>query len=452
MRRHAWALGLALALMACGKDDPDNNPDAGSPDSGSPDSGTPEGPFTVTVVDSDPSEFHQISSIAMAVGPNNRVGMAYYVKTGTTTNGVADFQLRYREYSGGELSPVETLATVQRVYGVSLAFGPDGQPAVAYLGGGRDDSTFWWQSDLAVAYRSAASSWTERIAVQRSNEAATGNAVSDTGFLVGLNPSIVFSGSQALVAYRDGHGGQFPQQDWGASDVELASGGPTAWQHRMVVSAADNKAGYGGHISMVMAGAQPALIHDTVADSAHASGVDVYFHRRNADGVTWSAPVRVQQVGNAQLGASLAYDAQAGFGIAAVDRAAGDRLTFIGCVAPTATHCTVAGNWTTPDPVYQQGSGGWYPSLAFDPQFHEPAIAFYKCALESGRNDTSCNPNDDELVVSARVSGIWRETLVDSGGGWSPKLGFLSNGKRVVLYRAPVVAVDNGTLKLAVER
>lgn len=451
MRRHAWALGLALALVACGKD-PDNNPDAGSPDSGTPDSGTPEGPFTVTVVDSAPSEFHQISSIAMAVGPNNRVGMAYFVKTGTMTNNTADFQLRYREWSGGTLGPVEPVVTVQRVYGVSLAFAANGQPAVTYLGGDRDDSTFWLQSDLAVAYRSASGTWTQQVAVRRSNEALVNNPVSDSGFLVGLNPAIVFSGNEAIVAYRDGHQGNFGRQDWESSDLEVAVGGPTTWQHRMVAASGDNKFGYGGHISMVMAGAQPALVHDQAREAALASGVDITFQRRNADGATWSAPVRVQQVGNTQLGASLAYDAQAGFGIAAVDNAAGDLLTFIGCVAPTATRCTAAGDWTSPDPVYQQGSGGWYPSLAFDPQFHEPAIAFYKCALESGRNDTSCNPNDDELVVSSRVSGIWRETLVDSGGGWSPKLGFLSNGKRVVLYRAPVVAPDNGTLKLAVER
>jgi hypothetical protein len=447
MRQHAWALGLALVL-GCTEGTPDN-PDAGPKPTDDPNK---DSPFTRLVVDSDPSEFHLISSIALAVGPNDRIGMAYFVKKGTLTNNVEDFDLRYREFEGGSLKPAERIATVQRVYGVSLAFGPDGQPVMAYLGGGRDDSTFWWQSDLAVAYRSAAGTWTEQIAVRRSNEVATGNPVADTGFLVGLNPALVFSGNQALVAYRDGHGGQFPNQDWQASDLELASGGPTTWQHRMVVSSADNKAGYGGHISMVMAGAQPALIHDTVADSANAAGVNVFFHRRNADGLTWSAPVRVQQVGNTQLGASLAYDAQAGFGIAAVDKAAGDRLTFIECAATSATRCTAAADWTTPDPVYQQGSGGWYPSLAFDPEFHEPSIAFYNCARESGRNDTSCNPNDDELVIASRVGGNWNETLVDAGGGWSPKLAFLSSGKRIVLYRAPVVASDNGTLKLAVEQ
>lgn len=447
MRQHAWALGLALAL-GCGKDNP-GNPDAGPGPDDDPNEGSP---FTRLVVDEGAAEFHPISSIAMAVGPDDRIGMAYFVRTGTLTNAVENQELRYREFNGGTLGPVERVATVQRVYGVSLAFGPDGQPALTYLGGGRDDSTFWWQSDLAVAYRSAAGTWTEQVAVRRSNEAATGNPLSDAGFLVGLNPAIVFSGSQAIVAYRDGHNGNFGRQDWESSDLELAVGGPTTWQHRMVAPSGDGKYGYGGHISMVMAGGQPALVHDQAREGATASGLDITFQRRNADGTTWSPPVRVQAVGNTQLGASLAYDAQVGFGIAAVDKAAGDKLTFIECAGTSATRCTAASDWTTPDPVFQQGSGGWYPSLAFDPQFHEPSIAFYNCAREAGRNDTGCNPNDDELVVSSRISGIWRETLVDAGGGWSPKLAFLSNGKRVVLYRAPVVAPDNGALKLAVEQ
>ena len=447
MKRHAWALGLALAV-GCGKDSP-TNPDAGTKP---PDDPNQNSSFTRLVVDTSPSEFHQISSIALAVGPQDRIGMAYYVKLGTQTNNAPDFALRYHEFEGGSLKPVETVvAKVQRVYGLSLAFGPNGQPAIAYLGGGRDDSTFWYQSDLAVSYRNADGTWTERIAVTRSDQAVAGNPVSDSGFLVGLNASIVFSGSQALVAYRDGHQGNYGRQDWEASDLEMAIGGPTAWQTRVVTAGGNDKQGYGGHLSLIMAGAQPALVHDLVPEAALASGSDVVFQRRNTDGTTWSAPVRVQQVANAQLGPSMAYDATVGFGIAVVDKT-GDKLTYIECDESSATKCTAAADWSTPDPVYNSGTGGWYPSLAFDPVNHEPSIAYYVCALESGRNDTSCNPGDDELVVSTRIAGIWRETLVDAGGGWSPKLAYLSNGKRVVLYRAPVVASDNGALKLAVEK
>ncbi|NMO20254.1 hypothetical protein HPC49_22645 [Pyxidicoccus fallax] len=450
MRRHAWTLGLALAL-GCGKDSP-TNPDAGPKPDENPNQNSP---FTQLVVDADPSEFDPISSIAMAIGPENRIGMAYFVRLNTVTENAPDYELRYREFNGGSLRPAEAVAKVQRVYGVSVAFGPNGQPAVSYLGGrrdgGPDDSTFWYQSDMAVSYRNANGTWTERIAVTMSNQAVAGNIVSDGGWLVGLNSSMVFAGNQALVVYRDGHRGQSPQQDWAGSDLELASGGPTAWQHRVLAPGGNDKQGWGAHASIIMAGNQPAVVHDTAELGAQATGVDVVFQRRNADGATWTPPVRVQSVPNTQLGASMAYDATVGFGIAVLNRN-NNALTFIECDESSGTKCAAVGDWTTPDPVFNSGTGGWYPSLAFDPRTHEPSIAYYNCALESGRNETSCNTGDDELVVSTRIGGIWRETLVDAGGGWSPKLAYLSDGKRVVLYRAPVVATDKGTLKLAVEK
>ncbi len=447
MKRHAWAWGLVLAL-GCGKDSNPVVPDGGvTPDGGS----NEDSPFTRLVVDPSEGQFDPISSIAMAVGPDDRIGMAYFVRTGTMTYDVADSDLMYREFNGGQLGPAERIATVQRVYGVSVAFGPDGQPVVAYLGGGSDDTSYWFQSDLAVSYRGASGAWTERIVVRRSDEAQPSNPAMDQGFLVGLNPSMVFSGSEAIIAYRDGKMGSTERQSYSSSDLEVASGGPTTWQRRVVVGSGDDKQGYGGHIAMVMAGAQPALVHDKAPEAAHATGTDVHFQRRNTDGLTWTAPVRVQAVPNTQLGASLAYDGVEGFGIAVLNRSS-NTLTYTECADTSATSCTSERDWSMPDPVFNIGTGGWYPSLAFDPVHHEPSIAFYICAQESSRNDTGCNPSDDALVISTRIAGNWRETLVDAGGGWSPKLAYLSNGKRVVLYRAPVVAPDKGVLKLAVER
>jgi hypothetical protein len=329
---------------------------------------------------------------------------------------------------------------------VSVAFDSSGRPAVAYLGGGADQSAFWFQSDLAVAFRTGPSQWTESIAVTMGNQALAGNPVSDRGFLVGLNPAIVFSGTQAIVAYRDGHDGQFPQQDWAGSDLEVATGGPGNWTPRVLAAGGNDKQGYGGHISMVMANGQPALVHDQVFGSADGTGSNVIFHRRNTDG-SWTPKFQVQTVANAQKGASLAWDPVLGYGIAVVERS-DNRLTFVECKGTTATQCTVAADWTSPDPVYQAGSGGWYPSLAIDPMTHDPSIAFYNCSNAPGANEGSCNPNDDELRVATRIEGNWREALVDIEGGWTPKMAYLSTGQRVIAYRAPA----NGSLKLAVEQ
>ncbi|MCY1044113.1 hypothetical protein OV208_22540 [Corallococcus sp. bb12-1] len=447
MKRHAWLLGAALAL-GCGGGKP-ANPDAG-PKPGT-DAGTTETPFVRLVVDTGPSELHRISSISMAVGPDDRIGIAYFVKVAGKE---LDYELRYREVKDGQVQQTpELIRTVQRVYGVSLAFAANGQPAVSYLGGVNDGTTpesiFWFQSDLAVAYRNANGTWTEQVAVRMSNEAPA-NTVSDIGHVVGVSPSMVFNGNQAIVAYRDVHNGQYPQQDWNASDMELAIGGPTSWQHQMAAAGGnggEEKPAYGGHSQVVMAEGQPALVFDLAIAAADAPGTNVYFQRRGADGQTWSPARKIQSVGNTQLGASLAYDATVGFGVAVVDRS-DNKLTFITCDGKTGSKCALASDWTVPDPVYQTGSGGWYPSLAFDPATHDPSIAFHVCSLEPGRNEGGCSPSDDALVIATRVEGQWRETTVDFDGGWSPKLAFLSTGQRVVLYRNPATTA----LNLAVER
>jgi hypothetical protein len=434
MKRQGLALCLLLALLACkGGNDP--VPDAG--DDTPPDENA-SSPFTRFTLDAMATD---LQPLALAVGPNDVVGVAYYFRVSTT-----DYEIRYIQEDSGQISTPEKVATVQRVSGLSIAFDSAGKPAVAYLGGGADQSTYWFQSDLAVSYRTAANQWTERIPVTHGDQAIAGNAVSDTGFLVGINPAIVFNGTQAFAAYRDCHNGQFEKQDWDGSDLEVASGGPTSWTLKVAAAGGNNKAAYGGHIAMVMANGQPALVQDQVSGSPDGFGANVLFQRRNADG-SWTLPFQVQAVTNAQGGASLAFDSVLGYGIAVVERSL-DKLTFVECKGTTASKCTAAADWTTPDPVFQSGTGGWYPSLAIDPKTHDPSIAFYICSNSPSANEGGCNANDDELRVTTRIEGNWREALVDAGGGWSPKMAYLTSGQRVIAYRTPVT----GVLKLAVER
>jgi hypothetical protein len=433
MRRQGLALCLMLALAAC-KGGDETTPDAGKP----PPDPNEQSNFTRLTLEQTGTDLLPLS---LAVGPNDVVGVAYFFRVSST-----DYEIRYIEVNGGQVSQPEKVATVQRVYGVSLAFDPSGKPAVAYLGGGSDQSVFWLQSDMAVAFRTAANQWTQSIAVTKGDQATAGNAVSDRGFLVGLNPALVFNGTQAVVAYRDGHDGQFPQQDWAGSDLEAAIGGQTGWTPQIVAAGGNNKQAYGGHISMVVANGQPALVNDQVFGSAEGTGANVLFQRRTTTG-SWTTPYQVQTVSNTQSGASLAWDSTLGYGIAVLERSV-SRLTFIQCKGNTATQCTVAGDWTTPDPVYESGTGGWYPSLAIDPTTHDPSIAFYVCSNAPSANEGSCNANDDELRVTTRIEGNWQEQLVDADGGWQPKMAYLSSGQRVIAYRAP----GSGVLKLAVEK
>jgi hypothetical protein len=423
-----------LALVACkGEEDP--NPDGGPDDVEDPNE---ESPFTRLTLAGD----NALQPISLAVGPGDLVGVAYFFRVSTT-----DYEIRYIQVDGGQVSQPETVDTVQRVFGLSLAFDSTGRAAVAYLGGGSDNSAFWFQSDLEVSYRNGPNSWTSSVPVTMSEQAVAGNPVSDQGFLVGLNPAMVFHNTTAFVAYRDGHFGQNEVGDWNGSDLESVVGGPTSWTPRVVAAGGNNKQAYGGHIDMVMtASGQPALLHDQVFGTPDGNGANVLFQRRRPDG-SWTTALQVQQVANTQRGASLAWDPVLGFGIAVLDRTQ-NKLTFTECKESATSQCTAAANWTRPDPVYGAGSGGWYPSLAIDPKTHDPSIAYYICSFSAGANEGTCSEKDDELRVATRIEGLWREALVDADGGWSPKLAYLSTGKRVVAYRAP----RGGALKLAVEQ
>ncbi|PTL81923.1 hypothetical protein [Vitiosangium sp. GDMCC 1.1324] len=429
MRRQGWALCLALALGCT--PEPSPRPDGGTDAGDNTDVLNGSSPFARTVLD---EAARELQPLALAVGPGDVVGVAYFSRVGDTKN----YELRFLEWKNGKASQPEVVATVEVINGVSVAYDSSGKAAVSYLGGGNDQSVDWVQSDLAVAYRNGPGSWTPRIVATKSNDVATGNNLADSGFLVGLNSAIVFDGTKAYVAYRDGHNGQFGKQDWEGSDLELAEGGPTSWGRKMVAMSADTKSGYGGHISMVLGdGKQPALVHDQVTDGADARGHNILFQKRKADG-SWTAPLHVQTVYDTQLGPSLAWDSQVGYGVAAVDRTS-NKLTY--------TFSKDGVTWTEPDPVFQSGAGGWYPSLAFDPTMHEPHIAYYICSNSSSANEQSCDPRVDELRIFALIEGNWRDVLVDAAGGWGSKLAFLSTGKRVVAYRAP----DTGVVKLAVE-
>jgi hypothetical protein len=435
------ATPLLAALAACS-----SSPGTPTTDGGNPDGGPPPGTpiiYSLDGIQTDPS-LH----LSLAIGPNDRVGVAYF-------RGVSgsNYEVRYVEWQNGNVSNSEVVQSVQRVsdpmvcsqcnYGVSLAFQSNGQPAVSYLGGGDDGtgSLFWKQSDAMISYRQSSGSWQEQTVVRMSNEAycnLTGgdNNPSNIGFVVGLFPALGFVGTTAHLAYRDVHGGQFPFQDWNASDLEVASGGGSTWNHRPIVCGGDDKKAYGGHTQMVIAQGQPAVVSDEIFNSADGTGKNVLFHRRNSDGswtgTAWSSPVI--SVDNTQAGPSLAYDSTAGYLIAVTDRTS-NTLLF--------TSSTNGTTWTVATPVVQEGTTGWYPSVAIDPSAHEPSIAYYHCANRTGVAESSCPANENQLRLMYRVSGsIWRgPTLLDSQGGVFPKLGFLSNGRMVVAYRHPATGV-----------
>ncbi len=449
---------LLLAVALLGACSPPSGSDGGTGGGGG---GTGGGgaltPFTVMDLD---ATARDATYFAIAVDtPQDRVGVVYYTPSATNSmNDVTDYDLKYIEYKRGVISTPQTIRFVQRKVGVSVAFDPvSGEPVVAYLGGDKGFvvgmSIFWFQSDAAVAVRTNGTTWTEQVIARTGDQITCGNGVSDRGFLVGLWPSITYDAAgKFLVAYRDCHDGQFPQQDWGASDVELWTGSSptTATTGTCVNSGGNSKQAWGGHIQMVSSPTEVGMVYDQMFGTPDTNGQNLIFQSRSATGV-WSTPASLQSTSNTQTGPSLAWDSQEGFGVAVND---------VGMGVMSYMNRPPGRAWNSPDPVFGAGSGGWYPNLAMDPVNHEPAIAFYVCSPRSGVSPTSCTTTEDELRVTQRIVGNWRETVVDTGGGYAPKLGFLSTGKRVVVYRVPpavepgtgLTVTNAGALKIAVER
>ncbi len=364
----------------------------------------------------------------------DKLGVAYFTRVNAT-----DFAIKYLEWEGGTVSRRSTVQTVQRVNGVSVAFDPSGSPAVAYLGGGADLSQFWLQSDAVVAFGTSDGGWREEVAVTLPDEAPSASPVSNDGVVVGVYPALVFEGPTAQLAYRDVGGGQFPT-DWQSSDIELATRtGVDAYTPRVVLGG-ETKLSYGGHLELQLGGGELGFAHDRQTGNTDfgSPGNDVIFSKRLADG-GFTAATQVMTAGNTQTGPSLAYDPTVGWAVAVVDRT-NDTLYF--------TQSSDGATWTLPDPAFQSGSGGFWPSLSIDPATHDPSIAFYFCGLSTGLAEVACPAGEDELRVLRRLEGNWREALVDEAGGYLPQLAHLSGGQRVVVYRDP----QSGALKLATEK
>jgi hypothetical protein len=435
---------LVLACIACS-----SGGGTGLPaDGGNPDGGSNQLPSAGGTLDSTPMA---ATPVSIAVGPGDKIGVAYF-RDVAGSDGGTNYQVRYVEWQNGHASASELVQTVALQYGISLAFRSNGLPAIAYLGGADDgrQSLFWINSDAAVSYKQSGGSWTESIAVRLSNEAFCNSALSDNGWVVGLNPSLVFVGSTAYLFYRDVHEGQYLfDQDWEGSDFEVAIGigEPPAWSHVPIHCAGapgttcqsgNCVQAYGAHsFAVVAGGGQPAVVTDQLHGAGAGPGTNVIFHKRNADG-SWSAKEfpPAMSVTNTQQGPSLAYDGVLGFAVAVVERST-NTLYFI--KSDTGT-----GLWTVPDPVFQSGTGGWYPSIAVDPSIHEPVIAYYVCSRQNNVAEGACPLAETQLKLASRFGTVWNHALLDSHGGVLPKLAFLSNGKRAVAYRDPAT----GALKL----
>ncbi len=511
MRSSALALLSGLALLtlsaaACsnGTGGTSTTGSSGSSTSGS--SGMSDGSYTIVPVD--PAAPPK-ASFAMAISADDRVGIVYFREDAGRYAGMQNTSVFYTEVQNNAVKVAPELVNqVQLVLGATVAFQPSGQPAVGYLGGGDANgaaldqdagptgSLYWVQSQAELDYRKGPNSWSNTVCMASSMGGAcdlpnmtagcaTGSggpfnwgidfpagtvdmsaeALCDNpfGVIVGLWPSLLFDGGTAVMALRDVHEGQYPIQDWGASDAKMCFGGPSAasysWSAPMTISAAGNNKtnGFGVHNQLIYAeNGVLALVNDSSAkdEGSLASGSGpINFTKQtgsntqtNAD---WTAPIDPfnpsgagQTLGNPGTGPSMVYDHTFGYGVVATD---------ITAAAPTLSYVSSpdGASWSTRESVYGLGSGGFFPQLAVNPTTHNPVVAFTICSLSPGlQPDThACSSTDAALETAERTPQGWAKSAELSGNFWTPKFGYLSTGKKVFVYSD----LDNGGLYVAFE-
>jgi hypothetical protein len=434
--------------------------------------------------------FETISLFQMALAPSGNIGIAYVEFSADQTDNKArpdpnlyNYDVLYAEWSNGAvvLGPERVTGSVpvQNFTGVSLDYTSSGQPAVALLGwvpppGYDGTQAFWYQHTGVVSYRSsnggAPGTWTQETAVDNSGEAVCGNASCDMGTIVGLFPALFISGTETILAYRDVHfGSSSGTGDFDNSDLEVSYGGPTSWQHFGLAwgkpgiplplrscPASTGRTAFGSHSKFIHGDSDyPALISDIGGNEYNSNGTNVIFFERSAG--TWSCPVSLIKAGvdsNAmvtEIGPYMAYDGAAGaqgYAVAMTDISGGGAALYKNC--GPGKDCTNISNWSVFTTVYASGSGGYFASVALNPDTHDPWVAFYFCSSNSAALVTNCPVSQRQLRVATSVNGTgkWNAQPVDNNGAWQTQMLYLTNPTRLVIgYRDPA----SGAMKLAVE-
>jgi hypothetical protein len=424
-----------------------------------------------------------VPTFDMVIKPNSTsVGFAYVVVSPRQDSGViamfpdagiTDYDIMFREFDvdAGVASPPQLVQTVQRFFGVSVAYQVNGFPAVAYLGGPPDfTETFWFQNDAAVAYNQGGR-WVEQVAATDSSPpfASPPSPPSDNGKIVGFYPALIFEGNNAVLAYRDGHFGQSAGTgDWNSADLEMAVGGPTTWTPVAILQSGDSKRAYGAH-SRIIYGAKTlssglraaAIVSDRAGTAPDTFGADIEFSEQQSDG-TWKScgafqPLTIadtpsilgangaSMLPNTQAGPSIDYRDNFGYGVAVTNRSQ-NGVFFTACGA--GTDCTTPSGWDTLDPVFQRGTGGWYAAVAISPD-GDPSVAYYVCSKQPNRNENTCTDDHYLAVANRGLSQVWsdHEVVVDTGSAFQTRMVFIGN-RRVIGYRNGA----SGVLQIAVEK
>ncbi|MDD9945211.1 MAG: hypothetical protein OXU20_29480, partial [Myxococcales bacterium] len=134
--------------------------------------------------------------------------------------------------TGFAAEPIGEVLSFNVPQGLDMAVDPAGAPAVATLTGGPHVALrFCSANDVGFYRRVGAGNWQVTAAVRTSGEAATGDAASDYGEVVGHWPGLAIDASgNAAIAYKDVHAGGIQNDDLERADLEVALQNGGGWR------------------------------------------------------------------------------------------------------------------------------------------------------------------------------------------------------------------------------
>jgi hypothetical protein len=430
----------SLAVVACSDGGDGGESDAGTDTDTDTDSSSPI-EWSVEMIEDRDMGYQS----RLAMSPDGSPAVAYFANLGFE-DGICDeiendppirvrFELRFAERNGPEDWAVELVDEPEVAFtpnGLDLGFDGDGRPAIAYTGG-PPELVYCGGNDSVYAVRDGGS-WTFQTAADNSGQAATGEAASDSGHVVGLWPGLAFDGDgEPAILYKDSHFGTLQHDDMYRADSELAwrSGG-SSWAHEAV----DPGEGAGEYGDLVFdSEGRPVAFYAIAVDAQVDSRHGVWAARRDSEG-SWEL-VKLHN-GSIHQEISAAVHPQSGDLIVAFYAGSERAVRLRRLTDPTLF--TESSAWSSERVGKAQYDEGQNVSLAIAPS-GLVALAYHRCKLISDTSE-GCDQNDEAVIFAIESTSGWSySTVVESEGGSCGEyasLGFDQQGNAYIAYRCTV--------------
>jgi hypothetical protein len=339
-----------------------------------------------------------------------------------------------------QIDEVADILSLAEPRGLDFAYAPGGAATIATMTGEPvEQPSYCGANDVGLYRRDGAGDWSLETAVSSSGEAATGEAASDYGEVVGYWTALAFdSAGEAVIAYKDVHAGGLQGDDRKRADLELARQGG-GWS----ASAVDIGRGAGDYNSVAVDSQdRPIVAYYNPVESTAGPQLGVWIARASADDDSFDKVQLFNQASedgpslvihpDDDLPRVLFYNSSEGYPELAT------QLT-------DAEFGSIGAGWELSDIGDARYDEGYDASLALNPNGQMAAV-YYRCAdVADGLG--SCSSADDALVFAWEDAGDWTREVVDAGGeglcGRHPSLAFDDSGYAHIAYECETL-VDGG--------